>query len=481
MTFLGDEGRDAIIVYDILHGDFTLLGPRSSAADFYYGPIYFYFIAPFLWLFNFNPVGPSVMVAMLGIATVFLVYKIGKEFFGTGAALVAASLYTISPLVVAYARSSWNPNPLPFFSLLIIYLVYKAVVHSSWQLFLAVGFFLGIAFQLQYISMFLAIIVCVYIALGIYVKEKNISLLKISRWYLTVLTGFLIGFSPFLGFEVLHGFPNTQTIINFLLGRIPDNRVIVNFSPINQVTDAAFRLFARLVWYFPPLEQLERVNGLVLKLWQIGVVGIMVISTYTLIKIKNKLQLFLLALWLFLGIGLFGFYRKVIYDYYFGFMFPLPFLLVGNALSSLWRYHRILRFFVAGLFFFLIIINLQGIPFRSSPNRQLEQVKRISEFVLKKTENKQYNFALITNGNSDHAYRYFFKLDGKDPITIETKEKDPQRKTVTNQLLIICEYPSCEPLGHPIWEIAGFGRAEIAAQWDVSVVKVYKLIHYSDD
>ena len=30
MTFLGDEGRDAIVAKNILHGNFTLLGPGLS-------------------------------------------------------------------------------------------------------------------------------------------------------------------------------------------------------------------------------------------------------------------------------------------------------------------------------------------------------------------------------------------------------------------------------------------------------------------
>ena len=34
MTFLGDEGRDVLVVYNILHGHLTLLGPTSSVADF---------------------------------------------------------------------------------------------------------------------------------------------------------------------------------------------------------------------------------------------------------------------------------------------------------------------------------------------------------------------------------------------------------------------------------------------------------------
>src|SRR6267378_2141643 len=88
MTFLGDEGRDSLVVLDILHGHFTLLGPRASAGDFFTGPIYYYMMAPFLWLFHLDPVGPAIMVALFGIATVFLIYHIGKEFFDKKTGLI---------------------------------------------------------------------------------------------------------------------------------------------------------------------------------------------------------------------------------------------------------------------------------------------------------------------------------------------------------------------------------------------------------
>ena len=38
MTFLGDEGRDVLVVYNILHGHLTLLGPTSSVGGFFFGP-----------------------------------------------------------------------------------------------------------------------------------------------------------------------------------------------------------------------------------------------------------------------------------------------------------------------------------------------------------------------------------------------------------------------------------------------------------
>jgi len=127
MTFLGDEGRDVLVVKHILEGKFTLLGPTASVGGFFLGPIYYYFMTPFLWLFNYNPVGPAVMVALFGVATVFLIYKVGSEFFGEKAGLIAALFYSTSPLAIAYSRSSWNPNLMPFFSLLSLYCVYKGI------------------------------------------------------------------------------------------------------------------------------------------------------------------------------------------------------------------------------------------------------------------------------------------------------------------------------------------------------------------
>src|SRR5690242_4974810 len=133
MTFLGDEGRDVLVVYNILHGHLTLLGPTSSVGGFFLGPIYYYFMTPFLWLFNYNPVGPAVMVALFGIATVWLTYYVGSRFFNPTTGLVAALLYAISPLVIAYSRSSWNPNPMPFFVLFLFYFIYKGLQNKSWK------------------------------------------------------------------------------------------------------------------------------------------------------------------------------------------------------------------------------------------------------------------------------------------------------------------------------------------------------------
>lgn len=485
MTFLGDEGRDLLEVLKILSGHLVFLGPRSSAADFYYGPIYFYFITPFLWLFNYDPVGPAVFIALVGIITVYFVYFVGKKLFNETAGLFAAALYTVSPIVIAYSRSSWNPNPLPFISLLSFYIVYNGVKKYSWKYFLFLGFLLGIAIQLQYLALFLGFIIFLFIILGSLLEKQTRQFSLLLKEFSLILAGYLMGWSPFLVFELKHGFPNLRTIVQFILFGNPTKAVAVKSDFITNIWTVFFNLFGRLVTRFPPPEQVNINENLNLSIWQFGTVVLGILAILSLYFVKNKLVKLLFGLWFFVGIFLFGFYKGQIYDYYLGFMFPLPFLLIGNFLSLSFtgklknkRISLLIKLLSLILLLALFFFNLDGNPFKNTPNRQKDQVKLIAEFVLSKTGGKPYNFALLTKGNSDHAYRYFFEREGKPPVAIEYEAKDPERKTVTDQLLIVCEDPDCQPVGNGLWEVAGFGRAEIENEWPVSVVKVYKLVHF---
>lgn len=488
MTFLGDEGRDVLVVWNILHGHPTLLGPTASVGGFFLGPIYYYFMTPFLWLFHYNPVGPAVMVALFGVATVGFVYIIAKEFFDTKAALIAGVLYAVSPLVIAYSRSSWNPNLMPFFSLLTLYFVYKGVKDNNFWDFLFSGISIGIALQLHYLTIFLGGIVVTFTTVGfIYgwmLKNDNIEnrIISMFKAYGSLFVGFLIGFSLFLLFEIRHGFENTKNIINFILFS-KDTGTGGNFwSTVNNVF---FRIFGRLTTDYPPPDQVSLQGHTVITIWYTLTLFLAITSAslliYLLVKYRKSrekfLQYLLLFLWLFVGVMLFGFYKKQIYDYYFAFLFPLPFLLIGGLLSYLFIKSPFLKILAGISFLALFVINIQAMPFRYPPNRQLNQMETISKFVMDKTNGRPFNFALITGGNSDHAYRYFFTIWGHPPVTIENYTEDPSRKTVTDQLLIVCEQ-ECHPLGDSLWEVAGFGRAEIVGQWKVSVVQVYKLGHY---
>lgn len=488
-TFLGDEGRDVLVAKGILEGDLTLLGPRSSAGDFFMGPAYYYMITPFLWLFRYDPVGPAIMVALLSVVTTWLIYFVGKKWFNTLTGLFAAALYAVSPLVIAYSHSSWNPDVLPFFALLLLYLLFNAVqAKQGTKLFLFVGFLLGISIQLHYLALLLCFVAAVYTLVANWFLHKKPQWVIIGKQYLLLFVGFLLGLSPFIAFEIRHGFPNTQSIFKFIFSDSAQKGYAAGGNFFTTIGDVFFRIFGKLVFYFPSPDRYQLFSSPQLDLFRLFVIVIAVVAVITFFrKTKNKLVVLLLSFWLFFGVFLIGFYKKSIYDYLFTFIFPLPFLLVGFFLSQFFQWgkkrsHKILAAFVgSALFAGIFLYNFSGMPFQYEPNRQKDQVKMIAEFILEQAGDKPYNFALISGGNSDHAYRYFLELSGHPPVTIENPILDPERKSVTEQLLIVCEDTSCKPLGNSLFEVAGYGRAEIAGEWNVSVVKIFKLVPYVGD
>ncbi|MBI4062470.1 glycosyltransferase family 39 protein [Candidatus Gottesmanbacteria bacterium] len=471
MTFLGDEGRDVLVVKRmIVDHDLTLLGPTASVGGFYLGPIYYYFMIPFLWLWNLDPTGPAVMVALFGVATTYLLYVVGRDFFGVRAGLAASALYMLSPLAISMGRSSWNPNIVPFFSLLLIYLLWRSVEKKRGSLLFWAGVVIGIGLQLHYLFLFLIAVAVIWYALTDRSK-KNI------RYYALGFAGLVVGFSPFLAFELLKGFPNTQTILRYLAsGEDTGFSLLKFFGTINEVT---FRLFGRLIFRLPQPEIWENIASLQKTLWLISVRTAVFVGFGALMVLRKNIAAKLLLVWYVVVVILFGFYKGPIYDYYFGIFFALPFLILGLLFDLLKKTKT--GFVVGfGLLALLLWFNWQGQPFQFSPNRQLEQTRRIAQAVFEKAGGKPFNFALLADRNSDHAFRYFFEIWGNPPVTIEFPEVDPERKTITDQLLVLCESSLCQPLGHPLWEIAGFGRAEIEGSWDVPFVRIYKLVHYKE-
>ena len=486
IVFLGDEGRDALVVYQILHGDLTLLGPTSSVGGFFLGPIYYYFMAPFLWLWGYDPAGPAVMVVLFGIATIYLVYRLGKEFFGTKAGLISSLLYAVSPIVIIYSRSSWNPNVFPFFTLSSLYSLYLAVTGKKWWLFVLSGFLMGINLQIHYLATFVGVIMFVYVLLADF-KPKLEWVKETLKRYGLMFAGFLIGFSPFLAFEARHEFANSQNIIRFIFNS-NDTGVAGNVSM--NVGIVFNRLFGELVLSFPASLNFTKYDPGLIAVWQLtgiilGLTSIFFFVYYFFKSYKNKTayrKYLLLFTWMLIGIGLFLFYKKSVYDYYLGFLFPIPFLLIGFLLSSIAdKFKKIGLAIVILAIVVLVSVNLKFTPIATPGNQQAKQMKMISDFIISKTNGEPYNFANSGIGNSDHAYRYFFKLAGRDPVVIYGINIDPQRVTVTDQLFVVCEKKPCSPLGESSNEIAGFGRAEIDKEWDVSVVRIYKLKHYEGE
>src|SRR3989304_794498 len=153
VTFLGDQGRDARIIADIVTlRHFPAIGPTTSIGTVFLGPFYYYLVAPFLLLWNFNPVGLAYGVLVYSFIGYVLVYILVSHE-NRIAAIISLFLVSFSAANIDLSRFSWNPNLLPIFSFFTLWLLClwwkKPTVATAFLLLFIYGF----SIQLHYLSL----------------------------------------------------------------------------------------------------------------------------------------------------------------------------------------------------------------------------------------------------------------------------------------------------------------------------------------
>ena len=454
LRFLGDEGRDVLVVKHMLEGKWTLLGPTASVGGFYIGPIYYYFMLPFLWLFKLNPVGPAYMAGLFGLGLVILTYFAVKKFFDEKIALLAAFFAAISPKLIEMYRFSWNPNPMPFFALLTIYLLYLGFDKNKKIFIVGAGISFGVMLQLHYIDFAFAPVAGVIILI----------LFPWRSWLANLFIfglGTILGNSLFLIFEFRHGFPNLNSVWEFMT-RNSAPVAPRQLNPVFLFDDVARQMFDGYLGFAGKISE---------GIYHLSLLG------FLAYVIKNRgRKLIILVAWLVIGVLGVGFYRGQLYPHYFGYLFTLPAIMLAVSVSWLWKKKILLPVAV------IAIAVVSGFQIQKwfiwqKPNNLVTQVKTTDEIISGLIGDQPYNFALIAPGNSDHGYRYFLEVLGKSPTIIDPPQKDPDRKTVTGQLVVVCEIKDCRIFGNPSWEIAGCGDGRISDSINGPAgIKIYKLV-----
>jgi len=471
MTFLGDEGRDVILVRRLLvNFDPILIGPGTSIGNMYLGPLYYYMMAPALFLAGYSPVGPAVQIALLGVITVGFVWYVARQWFGKAAALVASLLYAISPVVVNYSRSSWNPNIMPFFALLCIYSTWQFWQKDKFGWIIVAGVSFAFVLQSHYLGLLLAPIMGLYwTAKLINIRGDKNQMQIFIKLSLISAAAFAFLMSPLVIFDARHDWRNFEAMKKFFTER----QTTVSAKPWSAIPALA------------PLS--EKVSGRLLggtdktfgKWIALGIAGFWA----WLFILKNKIKklesvaYMMIFVWLATALIGLGVYKQEIYDHYYGFFFAAPFLFVGGASQKLIQeYKKVGIFLVILLVIALSYLSFKATPIRYPPNGQLSRTIEVSQKIKDESQGKKFNLAVIAERNYEDAYQYFLESWEAGVTEIDSQRLE---QTVGQYLFVVCELPEekCDPTRSPKAEVANFGWSKIEEKWEVGGVILYKLAH----
>ncbi len=122
LVFSPDQARDATLIRDAIHGKSAvpITGPQVGFTKLDLGPLYYEFQYASAKVFGMSPQAmayPDLLFSLLAIPVFFFFLR---RYVPIGWALVPTGLFSISFFIVTNSRFAWNPNPIPFFSLLFL-------------------------------------------------------------------------------------------------------------------------------------------------------------------------------------------------------------------------------------------------------------------------------------------------------------------------------------------------------------------------
>ncbi len=215
LYFKMDQARDAFMIANAVQNgpqDLPLLGARAGATKVTYGflhlgPIFYYF--QYLLGIIFHSTAPDVFAypdLFFGIMVLPLLYIFLRVYFKRYVSLLIMLMYAFSFLIIEYSRFAWNPNSLPFFTILSFLALLKFLNTNNekkrawWVALWATG--MAIGSQLHFVGFFCLVGVSGLLVIYHYQLWKKVNLAKIFKKEIFKKVAILVGiaFAVFLFF-----------------------------------------------------------------------------------------------------------------------------------------------------------------------------------------------------------------------------------------------------------------------------------------
>ncbi|KUK79919.1 MAG: hypothetical protein XD95_0004 [Microgenomates bacterium 39_7] len=460
VMFLGDQGRDALIVSRIFKEfDPVLIGPVTSVGNMYLGPLYYYFMLPFLWLSYPSPLGPVYAVAFFSSLTIFITYLVGKKMFSATTGLLASFFLAFGTASVELSRFSWNPNLAPLLSILMIYFCWKALRNSKYWIHSAVLF--SALIQLHYLTLLTGVsagVLWIYSLLKLK-PTKKINKKKIQELIInSVLSGLviIISFAPLVLFDVIHGGTNVNAFRSMF-----SQEKIFTHRQSSTATDKLKNLFidsrsrSRVVL-------VDLMMGRQKSIEQFVIIFTAITLIYLGVGVKNKSEKVKDSLAVVVGfllVGILGIaaYQHSIYNHYIAYLIPVVSICYALALKLIIKKLKIFSIpIIAVVLVGFLMINYTKWPLK--PHNNYFNTQYISAQIEELIQPEdRYELVLLSETKDLYAqsYRYFLSTTSNPPVVRDKGE-------IPNTLIIIDEEKKVEDVTQlPIYEIQIFPEKEI--------------------
>jgi len=270
-----DQGRDFIKAQQIIRDlNPTLIGPTTGIPGIFHGAWWYYFlIIPYV-IFSGLPIGFSIFIFINCLLQLILFSYFLKKEFGWLTSLLFALLITGSSYFISmsfFVISSVFTFPFILLFICSTYLFFKTEDKKNiFWLFLWIGFILEAELPTGLLTGAAFILILLFLG--------KIKLLFSKGGFKKACLGFIIPITPRLLFEVIKGFPQSKTVLKFIL-----NPEFHSPKPLIEIFRDRLSLFNNYLVTSFPMDNSFIVYGI----FVISIIGIFIALKKDNKKIKN--------------------------------------------------------------------------------------------------------------------------------------------------------------------------------------------------
>lgn len=429
MPFIGDQAWFFLSAKNlIINAQFPFIGITSSHVWLHQGPLWTYIISPILLLFNFNPLSIGYFCAFLGVYSVLLMYKTGKEIFSEKVGLISSALFATSPLVVVESRMPYHTSPIPFLTL-IFFLFLHRWLKGERRYFPLLSFILGLLYNFELNTVIFLISTFLLIIFGIFKKAKWIKDVSNRKTILISLIAFIFPMTPILIYDFSHKFAQTLGFAVWIIYKLFNSVGLYSINKIQTADNPDFIFYS-----FMYLQRLF--FGYSLSISLIILALTMMFTVYFIVRqvLKNNLQNTKIIVIFFIILSLLSYVlNRVPSEAYLAIILPGLILLIGNFLNFTFS----IKYFKYLTMLFLIIITISNTLFLIMNNFLIERSYgygpsyklrlEIAEKIILQANGKKYN--LIGDGQGSQFesytmnYEYLTWMLGNPPVKENRTQK----------------------------------------------------------
>lgn len=355
-AFNYDQGRDFLAVSKIIYEkDLVLIGQTTGLQGVFYGPWWYYFLAPLIFIAGGDPQKVALFFAFIGVMTVVATYLLLKTLtdnllisFGLSFVSATSILWMLGPIHI------WNPTLTPLLLTFFIYMLHLIAKNPKPLYF----FILGIsAFLTIDTTASFGFPLAIFLLISPFIFKKTLM----RREYIFVFLGAFTILMPRIIFEVRNNWLITKSLISFLTN--PPLRI--HQTPIYERLISRLEQFLRI--FSEGFTREIKIIGLILFLVIIAIL-IKIVLSKTYLKLKQDFVFLYLSSLFTFSLIFFVIYPTDVWDYYLVGIPTVVLVIIAKILSYANENKNLSRLvlFILGS---LIILNFRSNllpPYRSS-------------------------------------------------------------------------------------------------------------------